>query len=89
MMIYLYKGVKVRDDNRANELILHKKILGLKWKLMQTGYLYWIHSHDETEKETQGYIGVSQDADKRFRTHLKDWKMSKDEAVLELSLIHI
>lgn len=35
-------------------------------------YLYWVHAHHHTDPTTQGYIGISNQPNKRFKAHTTD-----------------
>lgn len=37
-------------------------------------HVYWIHLEEHTDPETQGYIGVTGNPEKRFREHIKESK---------------
>jgi predicted GIY-YIG superfamily endonuclease len=38
---------------------------------MKVGYVYWIHLKDQWDPTEDGYIGVSQDPEQRFKQHRK------------------
>jgi len=39
---------------------------------LTTASIYWLHLSEHTDYNTQGYIGVSQNPDKRWSDHLKE-----------------
>ncbi len=57
---------KKSEKNFANKVISR-----IDSSMTQTYYLYWIHRKAHTDMQTEGYVGITENPEQRFRDHTR------------------